>query len=228
MAALIVACEVGFWLMLGAGLVARYPLSMRRTSTVLLVGTPMLDVVLLVATVFDLRGGAAATVVHGLGAAYLGFSVAFGHGIIRWADQRFAHRLGRASGSRGRAGGPAEDPGLPTAGRPAFASSAGTTRPWEFNTAGGPAPVKPPKHGPERVRREWREWSKCVLASGIACAVMALLVFVVGTPDRTEVLWQPPGGWIPRLGILTAIWFAVGPLWTILSHATSVRQKEMS
>lgn len=187
MAALIVACEVGFWLMLGAGLVARYLLRMRRASTVLLVGTPALDVVLLVATVFDLRSGAEATAVHGLGAAYLGFSVAFGHSVIRWADVRFAHRF-----------------------------------------AGGPAPVKPPKHGPERVRREWREWGKVVLASGIACVVMALLVFVVGTPDRTEVLWQAPGGWIPRLGIITAIWFVAGPLWTTLSPSTPARQKEMS
>ena len=30
---------------------------------------------------------------HGLAAAYLGFSVAFGHSMVRWADQRFAHRF---------------------------------------------------------------------------------------------------------------------------------------
>lgn len=35
---------------------------------------------------------------HGLAAFYLGFSVAFGHSLIRWADVRFAHRF---------AGGPA-------------------------------------------------------------------------------------------------------------------------
>jgi len=49
--------------------------------------------VLLAATVVDLRRGATATAAHGLAAAYIGFSVAFGHGIVRWADERFAHRF---------------------------------------------------------------------------------------------------------------------------------------
>lgn len=30
---------------------------------------------------------------HGLAAAYIGFSIAFGHSIVRWADERFAHRF---------------------------------------------------------------------------------------------------------------------------------------
>lgn len=93
MAIAIVACEIGFWVVLAAGLVARYLLRWRRTSVVLLVGTPLLDVALLAFTVVDLRGGGEATAVHGLGAAYLGFSVAFGHSVIRWADQRVAHRF---------------------------------------------------------------------------------------------------------------------------------------
>ena len=186
-AAVIVACEIGFWLLLGAGLVARYLLRMRRTSTVLLVGTPVLDLVLLVATVFDLRSGAQAGTVHGLGAAYLGFSVAFGHSVIRWADQRFAY--------------------------------------W---FAGGPPPVKPPKHGPRRVAKESRDWRGCVVACGIAGAVLASLVLVVSTPDRTELLWKPPGGWIPRLGIITALWFVAGPLWTTLANATATRLRERS
>lgn len=93
MAIAIVACEIGFWVVLAAGLVARYLLRWRRTSVVLLVSTPLLDVALLAFTVVDLRGGGDATGVHGLGAAYLGFSVAFGHSLIRWADQRVAHRF---------------------------------------------------------------------------------------------------------------------------------------
>lgn len=91
--AVIVACEIGFWLVLGAGLVARYLLRMRRLGAALLVCVPLVDVVLLAATVIDLRRGATATFVHGLAAAYLGFSVAFGHSVVRWADQRFAHRF---------------------------------------------------------------------------------------------------------------------------------------
>ena len=95
---LIVACEIGFWVVLGAGLLARYALRMRRLGAVLLFCTPLVDVVLLVATVFDLRAGGEATSVHGLAAIYLGVSVAFGHSMLRWADQRVAHRF---------AGGPA-------------------------------------------------------------------------------------------------------------------------
>lgn len=90
---LIVACEVGFWVLLGAGLAARYVLRRPRLGATLLVAVPLVDLVLLIATVVDLRGGATATAAHGLAAAYLGFSVAFGHGIIRWADEHVAHRF---------------------------------------------------------------------------------------------------------------------------------------
>lgn len=91
--ALIIACEVGFWLLLGTGLVARYLLARRRLGAALLVGVPLVDLVLLAATVADLRGGATADFSHGLAAAYIGFSVAFGHRTIRAADERFAHRF---------------------------------------------------------------------------------------------------------------------------------------
>ncbi|HEX2774046.1 MAG TPA: hypothetical protein VHN18_16675 [Micromonosporaceae bacterium] len=91
--AIIAACEIGFWVVLVAGLVARYLLRRRRLGAVLLVCVPLVDLVLLVATVLDLRRGASANFTHGLAAAYLGFSVAFGPSMVRWADQRFAHRF---------------------------------------------------------------------------------------------------------------------------------------
>jgi hypothetical protein len=91
--ALIVACEVAFWVFLGAGLAARYLLRWRRTSTVLLIAVPLVDVVLLVASTIDLRRGAQPATGHGLAAAYIGFSIAFGHSMMRWADQRFAYRF---------------------------------------------------------------------------------------------------------------------------------------
>ncbi|MGI5148368.1 hypothetical protein ACQEVC_18660 [Plantactinospora sp. CA-294935] len=93
MLAVIAAGEIGFWVLLGAGLIARYPLRMPRLGALLLLGTPLIDLVILVATVLDLRRGATADFTHGLAAAYLGFSVAFGHSMIRWADQRFAYRF---------------------------------------------------------------------------------------------------------------------------------------
>jgi hypothetical protein len=91
--AIIVACEIGFWVVLAAGLVARYVLGRRRLGGILLACVPLVDVVLLVATVIDLSRGATADFSHGLAAAYLGVSVAFGPSMVRWADQRFAHRF---------------------------------------------------------------------------------------------------------------------------------------
>jgi hypothetical protein len=90
---LIVACEVGFWLLLFSGLFARYGLRRKAVSSVLLFCVPLIDVVLLVATVVDLRRGAEATFAHGLAAAYIGFTIAFGGIAVHWADARFAFRF---------------------------------------------------------------------------------------------------------------------------------------
>jgi hypothetical protein len=106
--AVIVACEIGFWVVLGAGLVSRYVLRRRRLSTVLLAAVPVVDLVLLAVSVVDLRGGATPRVEHGLAAVYLAFSVVFGPAMVRWADVRFAHRF---------AGGPPPEP-KPASGTP--------------------------------------------------------------------------------------------------------------
>jgi hypothetical protein len=92
--ALIAACEVGFWVLLLAGLSIRYLLRRPRLGAALLVCVPLLDVLLFGATIVDLRSGAAASEWDGLAALYLGFTVAFGHRTIRWADERFAQRFG--------------------------------------------------------------------------------------------------------------------------------------
>jgi hypothetical protein len=55
--ALIVACEIGFWAFLLAGLAARYLLRWKTVSTILLICVPLVDLVLLAATIADLRGG---------------------------------------------------------------------------------------------------------------------------------------------------------------------------
>lgn len=98
----IIACEIGFWVFLVAGLGARYLLRRRRTGAALLVGTVLVNIPLLIATVADLRGGATANVVHGLAAAYLGYTIAFGHSMVRWADERFAHRFAGGPPPRGK------------------------------------------------------------------------------------------------------------------------------
>jgi hypothetical protein len=91
--AVIVACEIGFWVFLLAGLAARYLLRWKTVSSVLLVCVLLVDLALLAATIVDLRGGAVADAAHGLAAAYIGFSVAFSHSVIRWADAQFAFRF---------------------------------------------------------------------------------------------------------------------------------------
>jgi hypothetical protein len=91
--AFIVVCEIEFWVFLLAGLAARYLLRWKTVSTILLVCVPLVDLALLAATIVDLRGGAVAEAAHGLAAAYIGFSVAFGHSLVRWADAQFAFRF---------------------------------------------------------------------------------------------------------------------------------------
>lgn len=98
---LIVACEIGFWVLLGLGLAARYLLRLRTVSTVLLLLVPVLDVVLVTASILDVARGSTPGLTHGLAAVYLGFTVAFGHSMIRWADRKFSHRF---------AGGPPPPP----------------------------------------------------------------------------------------------------------------------
>jgi hypothetical protein len=89
----IVACEVGLWVLLGLGMVLRYMARLRRTSTVVLAGIPLLDLVLVIATAIDLHSGAEVGFVHVLAGFYLGSSLAFGPALVRWADVRFAHRF---------------------------------------------------------------------------------------------------------------------------------------
>ncbi|MFT4088797.1 MAG: hypothetical protein QM658_16905 [Gordonia sp. (in: high G+C Gram-positive bacteria)] len=93
MVALILGCEVAFWVLIAAGLIARYPLRHRGLGLALLATTPLVDVVVLVAAGVDVHRGNPATGAHGLAAIYLGFSVAYGHRLIHWADMRFAHRF---------------------------------------------------------------------------------------------------------------------------------------
>ncbi|MFD0713894.1 hypothetical protein [Paenibacillus sp. GCM10027626] len=90
---IIIGCEIGFWLFVLAGLLFRYIFRQQRMGAILLLCTPIVDLILLITTVLDLRNGADATFIHGLAAIYIGVSIAYGHQMIRWADVRFAHRF---------------------------------------------------------------------------------------------------------------------------------------
>jgi hypothetical protein len=90
---LIIACEVAFWVLLAAGLAARYLLKMPRTGLALLLCEPLLEVVLFAVTAIDLKNGADPDWKHGVAAVYIGFTVGLGHSTIKWADACAAHRL---------------------------------------------------------------------------------------------------------------------------------------
>ncbi len=167
-AAVIVACEVGLWVLLGLGMVLRYVARLRRTSTVVLAGIPLLDLLLVIATAIDLHSGAEVGFVHVLAGFYLGSSLAFGPALVRWADVRFAHRF-----------------------------------------AGGPAPQKAPKHGPERVAHLMREWYRVLGTVAIASAVLAVLILFFAAPEDQAGLWW----WIGRAWVVVGLWFVFGPLW---------------
>jgi hypothetical protein len=89
----IIGCEIAFWVVLAVGLLLRYPLRRPRPGAVVLAAVPLVDLALLIACAVDLHGGATAGPRHALAALYLGFSLAFGPHMVRWADVRFAYRF---------------------------------------------------------------------------------------------------------------------------------------
>lgn len=178
-ALLVVACEVAFWVFLAAAVVARYVLRRRRLSTVLLLCEPLLEVVLLVATVGDLLRGSEATWTHGLAALYLGFTVAFGKRTVHAVDGWVAHRF-----------------------------------------FGGPEPVRPPKHGPVRVRYEWALWLRVLLAWAVAWVVLGVLLLVAsGAGDAAAQQREVLLGWGARATVVLVGWLVFGPVWETLTPA---------
>ncbi|MBD9703582.1 hypothetical protein [Streptomyces caniscabiei] len=145
--ALIIACEVGFWVLLALALAVRYLWKKRRTSVVLLLCEPVLELVLFVVTAIDLKNGAEPSWEHGVAALYIGFTVGYGHYMIRWLDGHAAHRLG-----------------------------------------GGPKPAGPPKYGLARARHEGRLWTRTLVATGVALALLQLAVWYVGDDGNVDSL----------------------------------------
>ncbi|MET9321542.1 hypothetical protein ABZX75_15330 [Streptomyces sp. NPDC003038] len=91
--ALIIACEVGFWVLLAGGLALRYLARMPRLGAAVLLCEPVLELVLLIVTTLDLKNGAEPSWKHGLAALYIGYTVGFGHYTIKWLDGHAAHRF---------------------------------------------------------------------------------------------------------------------------------------
>ncbi|MFC3848648.1 hypothetical protein ACFORJ_00490 [Corynebacterium hansenii] len=165
----IIACEIGFWLLIALGLVARYPLRRPRLGLVLLALTPVVDVALLAFTVIDLRAGGQPGWAHGLAALYLGYSVMFGKRAIAWADRTYRRRV------RG------EQVPDPVAG--------------------------------SKLRREWADFGRAVVAAGIAAVVLEVCVALAGGGPEAMALRD----WHPRIGVVLFFWFVTGPAWVMLS-----------
>lgn len=89
----IIACEIGFWVVILLGLITRYLFKREKLGFFFLALTPVLDLILLLVTAADLYNGATATQVHAIAAIYLGVSIAFGKSMIRWADERFVYYI---------------------------------------------------------------------------------------------------------------------------------------
>ena len=92
--AVIIGCEIAFWVLLLIGLAVRYLARRPRLGAAILVCVPLVDLLLLVVTVLHLRSGGDPDATTGLAAAYIGVSVAFGPSIIQRMDARFAYRYG--------------------------------------------------------------------------------------------------------------------------------------
>ena len=95
-AALIVASEIGFWVVIAIGLALRYLARRPRAGAVVLALVPVIDLVLLVAVAVDLHRGSPVTYIHQIAGLYLGVSLAFGPSLVRWADAHAAHLLAHA------------------------------------------------------------------------------------------------------------------------------------
>ncbi|SFA70594.1 MULTISPECIES: hypothetical protein [unclassified Bacillus (in: firmicutes)] len=90
---LIILAEVCFWIFIILGLVTRYVFKKEKLSILLFGATPLIDLILLIFTAFDLKSGAEATFVHALAAIYIGVSLAFGKQMIKWADIKFQYHF---------------------------------------------------------------------------------------------------------------------------------------
>jgi hypothetical protein len=92
---LVIGSEVGFVVLLLAGLVVRYLLKMPKAGAVLLVLSPLGYVVVLVAGAIDLAQGGTADIAHVLGAIIIGIVVVSGrhhlHAMDGWVRRKLAH-----------------------------------------------------------------------------------------------------------------------------------------
>lgn len=165
---LIVACELGFWLAVLLGLLFRYPLKMPRLGLACFLATPLIDLMLLILTVLDLRRGSEPSFLHGLAAYYIAFSLLFGRQLIAWAD-----------------------------------------RMWRRKVRGEHVPA-PARDAASRVRREWRDFGKAVVAAVIAVVILEVCAVMFDSAPESSLTLR--GGY-GTLGLVLMVWLFTGPVW---------------
>jgi hypothetical protein len=182
---LIIGCEIAFWVLVASGLVARYVFKARRLGLVLLMATPVVDLILLGAAALDLAlhsggaGGGGAVPpgtpggrwAHAVAALYVGVSLAFGHKMIRWADAVAAKRAGL-----------------------------------------GPGPRK--LYGRAYTAECWRDFARALLAVAIAAVLLKGLDLIAGTPvTRTGELFAAMAPAMRFWLLIELIWAGSYTLW---------------
>ncbi|WP_426514460.1 hypothetical protein ACPPVO_29915 [Dactylosporangium sp. McL0621] len=94
--------------------------------------------------------------------------------------------------------------------------------------AGGPPPRVIPKRGPERVRYEWREWGKALLAGAVAVGLLQGGRWWMGVPERTGALQ----GMTQFVAFALVVWLLGWPVWVsvvqLLTAHTNGRKQNTS
>ncbi|GLC88973.1 hypothetical protein [Lysinibacillus piscis] len=85
----IITAEIAFWIVIIFGLISRYAFKMPKLSIFFFALTPVIDLLLIILTIVDLKRGTPAAISHGIAAIYIGVSIAYGKTMIAWADDKF-------------------------------------------------------------------------------------------------------------------------------------------
>lgn len=159
----IIACEIGFWVVILLGLLSRYMFNQKKLGLFFLALTPVIDLVLLTVTAVDLYNGATATQIHALAAVYLGVSIAFGKSMIRWADERFLYFVKKQGAKPKRKTG------------------------WDY------------------ARHSLKSSIQHLAAFLIGSALLLVMIYLIGNPEKTTALSGTLKTWALILGIDFAI-----------------------
>lgn len=85
--------------------------------------------------------------------------------------------------------------------------------------AGGPRPTRPPRTGPAKVKHEWHDWLRALIAWAIAVPALLMMKVFSGWswPSSMEELWTDElWSWVARLTLINIAWLLTGPVYTTI------------